>query len=77
MRDDTRVKMGGWEEPSGLEKRGKWRREGIEGKERTSQLRIKRCRRRMKEQQEEKQLQSVFCFHKMTTVHESLNCGVH
>lgn len=32
---------------------------------------------KMKEQQEEKQLQSVFCFHKMTTVHESLNCGVH
>lgn len=32
---------------------------------------------KVKEQQEEKQLQSVFCFHKMTTVHKSLNFGVH
>lgn len=32
---------------------------------------------KVKEQQEKRQLQSLFCFHKMTTVHKSLNLGVH
>lgn len=32
---------------------------------------------KVKEQQERRQLQSVFCFHKITTVHKSLTFGVH
>lgn len=71
MRGDVRGKNGGTLRDEGREGSGGGKGE-IERKEITSQLEDKEVRVK-----EEKQLQSVFCFHKMTTVHKSLKFGVH
>lgn len=77
------MKRKGWRDPWDERKSRKWRREGTEGKEGTSHLRREvdkneaKKEEKVKEQQERGQLQSVFCFHKMTTVYKSLKFGVH
>lgn len=49
------------------------RRDGGEGENLSVEDTEVKGEEKVKEQQEKRQLQSVFCFHKMTTVHKSLN----